>query len=297
MGGFVFMTTSHLIYERMRGGVQAFLYDIKYRAVGVVKRNPVTWTLFWEAARRLDFLLPHDKAYYAFRHFASSSGKLFLDIGANNGITALGVHKILPRYSILSIEADPTHKRALERVKRKIHNFDYRIVGAGDSSEALVLYTPCIRGIPIHALTSGDLDYLKVSVTRDFGSAAAARVKYLEHSVQTMSLDDLEVSPDIIKIDIEGYELPALRGLSKTIARTRPTILMEFTPEFFVKSAAFLEKRKYLFFVFDERTDSFIWFDPERQTAAWERSPLQVNVFCIPTERQGTIPVGPMVGA
>src|SRR3990172_3408746 len=131
-----------------------FLHDLKYRAAGIVKQNPLTWTLFWEAASRLDFLLPHDKSYYAFRYFASRNGGLFLDIGANNGITALGIHKLLPSYSILSIEADPTHVRALERVKRKIRNFDYQILGASDSSGTLTLYTPCIRGIPIHALTS-----------------------------------------------------------------------------------------------------------------------------------------------
>ena len=51
--------------------------------------------------------------------------------------------------------------------------------------------------------------------------------------VQSVVLDDRlrELSRlDLIKLDIEGYELVALRGLERSVARHRPTLVVEFNP-------------------------------------------------------------------
>lgn len=47
--------------------------------------------------------------------------------------------------------------------------------------------------------------------------------------VRVAAIDDLipDVEVDLIKIDVEGAELGALRGASKTIARTNPTVMFE----------------------------------------------------------------------
>src|SRR5207253_7074678 len=56
----------------------------------VAELHPFVWKLAWEAVHRLPFLLPHDKSYNAFRHFiASRPSGLFLDVGANDGISIL----------------------------------------------------------------------------------------------------------------------------------------------------------------------------------------------------------------
>jgi FkbM family methyltransferase len=52
------------------------------------------------------------------------------------------------------------------------------------------------------------------------------------HGVKTVhrvALDDLlpDGSPDLVKIDVEGHELAALRGLERTIARGRPRMIVE----------------------------------------------------------------------
>lgn len=241
------------------------------------------WAIFWNIGARFEFLLPHDKSYYGFAHFAVPNG-VFLDVGANNGITALGVQKVLPSYSIFSIEADPSHRAALERVKRRIPRFQYEMMGASDVEKSLILYTPYLDRRPIHALTSGDLEYLKVSVVRDFGESKANRVIYKQQHIRCAPLDQLKLSPDIIKVDIEGGELQALIGLSVTIDRHRPVIMIEFTPGFSDKAMQYLKAKDYEFFVY-EQDGIFSRFRNERDTETWRRGALQVNLFSVPREK------------
>ncbi len=51
-------------------------------------------------------------------------------------------------------------------------------------------------------------------------------------SVRVCRLDDLIAGRvDLIKIDIEGYELPALQGATRILADQRPRVLFEFLPD------------------------------------------------------------------
>lgn len=51
--------------------------------------------------------------------------------------------------------------------------------------------------------------------------------KYGLNPTAVIKLDSLKISPDFIKLDVEGYELLALRGAKETIERCRPAIMLE----------------------------------------------------------------------
>ena len=114
----------------------------------------------------------------------------------------------------------------------------------------------------------------------------------MEQLVKVIPLDSLDLKPDIVKIDVEGYDYEALLGLSRTIDRYRPCVMVEFNPGEINKIAAFFIARNYKLFVFENEKDVFVPFVEEQAVTAWKTSELQVNVFAIGSERQVPTSVG-----
>jgi FkbM family methyltransferase len=65
---------------------------------------------------------------------------------------------------------------------------------------------------------------------RSMMAGIGSEVADSDRLVPTLTLDDLKVSPHIVKLDIEGAELAALHGASGTLRRARPTLLVEVHP-------------------------------------------------------------------
>ena len=166
---------------------------LKYSAAEALKKHPYTWYLLWNALPRVPWLLPHDKSYYGFKHIAMEVDGLFLDVGANNGISAAGFRRINNDYRVLSIEANPHHEPSLRALKRHIKNFDYVIIGAGASESQATIFTPIYKTIPLHSHTSSDLAYLNASINRDFPKQIVAKITFDDRVIHIIPLDDLDL--------------------------------------------------------------------------------------------------------
>src|SRR5215831_370500 len=57
----------------------------------------------------LPFMLPHEKDYFGLKLLLKPGDGLFLDVGANDGISALSFRHINSSYAILSLEPNPLH--------------------------------------------------------------------------------------------------------------------------------------------------------------------------------------------
>jgi FkbM family methyltransferase len=223
---------------------------------------------------------PHERDFAAFAALRARDGA-FLDVGANAGQSALSFRLFNKRAPILSIEANPYHDRDLRFVKRFVRGFDYRIVAAGEADGSLTLHVPTYRGIPI----TGEASVHRATAARSWwmeehlDEADHDRFEIAEREVPVRRLDDLAPRAAFIKIDVEGYELPVLRGLAGTFARDRPVLMVERNGRT-GEVVAHMRALGYRPFAFDARVEAF---EPYAAQAAR-------NLFFFPAEPAGVAP-------
>jgi len=236
-------------------------------------------------------LLPHEKSYHAFKHLASGKDGLFLDVGANNGLSALGFRRINRDYRIFSIEANRYHEPSLSKLKKTMMKFDYLIAGAGHENSQVTLYTATYKGVVLHTGASVDLAYRKKALEHEFSKRVVGQITYTQQVVNVIRLDDLNLTPDIVKIDAEGFDYQVLLGLTKTITSCRPYVLVEYSPPLKEKLEALCLQISYSLFVFENYRDLFVPFDAQRELHTYLRRGSPVNVFLIPSEKVKDLPV------
>ncbi len=154
------------------------------------------------------------------------SGQMFVDVGANVGyFTLLGGQLVGPQGRVVSVEAHPGLAELLRR--NVILNGLYGYVttwhrAAWSSATSLQLHQR--------------LNFSGASSIGAIGQEALDRLGDTEEmiEVQAVPLDDLlEGLPpvDVLKMDIEGAELQALTGLSRTLDTSRDiSVMFEWAP-------------------------------------------------------------------
>ena len=145
-----------------------------------------------------------------FLHLAADCRHL-LDIGALHGAFSLAFTASNPKNSALAVDASPY---AFARLLYNVHaNPQCRI-----STEECAISESAGRlkmGFEWEHAVASSASLFSIMVDRFTGDAICKK-----HGFQ----------PDAIKIDIEGHELAALRGLQHTLKENRPLIFLEIHP-------------------------------------------------------------------
>jgi FkbM family methyltransferase len=257
----------------------------------LAETHPFVWKFAWEAVHRLPFLLPHDQSYKAFRHFIAVRPQgLFLDVGANDGISVLSFRKFSRQYRILGLEPNVALEPALKRLKARDSLFDYKMVGAGAAPAHLPFFVPVYKNIVLHTFTSSSEEQVRLSVGRSFGKSVAAATVIHPFQAEIIRLDDLNVDPAIIKVDAEGFDYDVLVGLKNTIERSRPFIATEIAPSEYDRVKGYLNERRYVVLLYDINND---WFAPD--VASYRKAVSAMsghrNFFAVPDEMMSSLPV------
>ena len=267
--------------------------DIATACGNWMQKHPVSWKMAWEAVHKLPFLLPHDKSYAALRHFiAVAPSGLFLDVGANDGISALSFRRFSRNYRILSLEPNKLLEAPLRRMKSSDAFFDYRMIGAGSEAGQVKLFMPAYNGISLHTFTSVSRPQVEQAIAEHFGPRIAANTTIEEIDGDIVRLDDLRLDPSIVKIDAEGNDYNVLVGLEDTIARARPFLMIEIAWTERARVAALLQRHDYLLCTYDIGSDRFRTGIGEIQPGGAD----QRNVFAIPQETLNRLPLAPATG-
>jgi FkbM family methyltransferase len=160
--------------------------------------------------------ISHREPIAAFFFAYLRSGDNVLDIGANVGYyTALGSQLVGKTGRVLSFEASPT---IVERLKATLRNPNGNVsifdLAVSDRAGHVTFYTEC-NG---HTGRSSMLAHVRDESTPSI--------------VRAIALDDMLAhipSIALVKIDVEGAEMRALRGMRALLARDRPLVVVELT--------------------------------------------------------------------
>lgn len=171
--------------------------------------------------------VPFERDFDAIAMFPDTPELLCLDIGGNRGFAIESIlmnSKKLPIYSF-----EPNVHLAMKTSSRFKNNSRVKIfdIGLGDEEGEFDLFIPFYRGFMFDGLASFEP-----------GNAEAWLRKYLycynhKHLVvckrksRIRRLDNLDLNPFFIKLDVQGYELKALKGGVRTIERAHPVLLIE----------------------------------------------------------------------
>jgi FkbM family methyltransferase len=253
--------------------------------VRLAELHPYTWKLAWTLVRRLPFLLPHDKSYHALRHFiALKPTGLFLDVGANDGISALSFRHFDKDYRILSLEPNRLLEPSLKKIKASDPRFDYVMAGAGSKPSQVRFHVPVYGGVVLHTSTSSSLEHARSALASSFGKAVAAAATINEIEGRIIRVDDLKVDPTIVKIDAEGFNYDVLLGAMETIGRSRPFLVIEIEPDEADKMTKYFEDMRYRVVGYDAVLDRFC------AEAGTPYSDLYRNFFAVPDELLSFLP-------
>jgi FkbM family methyltransferase len=179
------------------------------------------------------------------QHFGD--GMVMVDCGANIGVHTLECARAMHGWGkVVAIEAQERLFYALAGNIALNNLFNARAVWAAVGAESGEI------GVPVP-------DYLAPA---SFGSLELRRTERTEHigqdidyspqaaqAVRLVALDELGLERvDLIKIDVEGMEIDALRGAAGLIERFRPQLLVERIKSDEAGLAGFLEPRGYKLF-------------------------------------------------
>lgn len=146
-------------------------------------------------------------------------GDNVLDIGANVGETTLRFsRRVGPAGKVYCFEPNPPVRAKLERniALNRFTNIEVMPLGVGDAEATLKLSSPSPHN-------RGGNRILENPV----GDFVEVRVVPLDTLVAEKGIERV----DVVKIDVEGFELRALKGGKKTLERWKPILFIEISDE------------------------------------------------------------------
>lgn len=135
-----------------------------------------------------------------------------LDVGAHKGGWSRQAKRIFPSMSCYLIEPLAEMQSYLENFVQEFPDSKYLLVGAGATDTALPFE---IR----HDLTGSS--FLQASTTASAHEQRTTQVR----TIDSLLLDNQFDVPELVKLDVQGYELQALQGATQLFGKTEVFIL------------------------------------------------------------------------
>jgi FkbM family methyltransferase len=194
--------------------------------------------------------IPFEKDFHALSLFPDFDEALFLDIGANRGFSADAILMKTNNSRIELFEPNPLLWEKLMRLYGDNKRITIHSFGIGDKTAESILYIPYYKKWMFDELASFDKVKAKEWLRLN-GRILFYKERYLslrELKCKIKQLDELELQPFFIKLDIQGYEFQALKGGKQTISAYEPILLVESPDK---QTINFLESLSYQMYAFN----------------------------------------------
>jgi FkbM family methyltransferase len=236
-----------------------FLLDLKFRSMRAIQ---------------LRLRKPFERDFSGIPLLEPPPDALFLDIGANRGQSTDAILMMSPGATVHLFEPnEELHARLQHRFGNRpditVHNF-----GLGDEEMEADFYVPFYKKWMFDGLASFDEREARDWLDGRLYFFKESNVRVEKSICRVLRLDDLDLAPFFVKIDVQGFELNVLEGAERTLAAHTPVLLIE-TPNEAV--TAFLGQRGYEHYALDGGR-----FHPGRQG--------RVNTFFLTPERAAVVP-------
>ena len=216
---------------------------------------------------------------------------VMIDVGANTGLYSLFASKYAKE--VHAIEPfPPILPRLREHIAdNKIGNIVVHPVGLGEAEAELPFYSPPEANLSTGSFVAGFTERLGIAKNRDekLTLKVVAGDRYFPKAGITRV--------DFIKMDIEGYEKPALAGMRETLRGQRPIVLMEITND--PASPHFFQSMEELRAAFPQNYEFFVLVDTNPLTGAFQLKPFdppfdrsfRFNIVARPAEKANWVPM------
>jgi FkbM family methyltransferase len=152
------------------------------------------------------------------------TGGTFWDVGANVGLMSLYASKVVgPSGFVLAFEPSPD---VLNLLHLNVEDSNIKVLPYGIGN-ADTLQTFCAQGTSSAASFVEEVTEIN---SRFHPDRAIERVTVTMRKLDTILDAALSPPPALVKIDIEGFELEALKGADRLLSTVRPALLIEIHP-------------------------------------------------------------------
>jgi FkbM family methyltransferase len=196
--------------------------------------------LYLDVSESLTMLLRVLRLYEPAKHRTLDQvlrpGMTFVDVGACKGdFTIFAAGRVGPLGRVIAVEPEPANVRALRRsiARNRAHNAEVHELALSDASGRAILHR-----IDVSAGTDASSGWHSLL-------AGGTGVRH-ELEIETRTLDDLLADlgvdhVDVLKIDVEGWEVAVLNGAGRTLGQIDPIVMMDLHPDLGVNPHAIAE--------------------------------------------------------
>jgi FkbM family methyltransferase len=145
-----------------------------------------------------------------------------VDVGSNVGVYALAAATVNPKAEIIAFEPlERTYERLISNIGLNEFSITAELLALSDRTGVGLLYDS-----PLDDFKAASLEAPRPTRGGPVGAQTVPR------RVRVVTFDDYCLANritrvDLVKIDIEGHEAAALRGMAGTLRESRPTLLLE----------------------------------------------------------------------